>query len=90
MNLILGTSVFSTFTLWRPFSFFYFILFSLRAQKAQKRKQVNKLLFPPRMFFKRILNFCSLVASCAFAWLRLCAFGAFDAFGAFGACKIFS
>ena len=37
--------------------------------------------------------YCSLVAFCAFAWLRLCAFGAFVAFGAFsafGACKIFS
>ena len=31
--------------------------------------------------------YCLLVAFCAFAWLRLCAFGAF---GAFGACKIFS
>ena len=29
---------------------------------------------------------CSLVAFCAFSWLRLCAFGAF---GASGACKIF-
>ena len=27
--------------------------------------------------------YCSLVAFCAFAWLRLCAFGAF------GVCKIF-
>ena len=27
--------------------------------------------------------YCSLVAFCAFAWLRLCAFSAFDAFGAF-------
>ena len=36
---------------------------------------------------------CSLVEFCAFAWLRLCAFGAFIAFGAFsafGARKIFS
>ena len=31
--------------------------------------------------------YCSLVAFCAFAWLRLCAFGAS---GAFSACKIFS
>ena len=31
--------------------------------------------------------YCLLVAFCAFAWLRLCAFGAFSAFGA---CKIFS
>ena len=30
--------------------------------------------------------YCSLVAFCAFAWLRHCAFGAS---GAFGACKIF-
>ena len=27
--------------------------------------------------------YCSLVAFCAFAWLRLCAFCAFGAFGAF-------
>ena len=36
--------------------------------------------------------YCSLVAFCVFAWLRLCAFdafGTFGAFGAFGACKIF-
>ena len=36
--------------------------------------------------------YCLLVASWAFAWLRLCAFGPFSAFGpfgAFGACKVF-
>ena len=37
--------------------------------------------------FKHIFSFCSLVALCAFAWLRFCAF---YAFGAFGACEIFS
>ena len=43
--------------------------------------------------------YCLLVAFCAFAWLRHCAFGAscsafawlcLCAFGAFGACKVFS
>ena len=34
--------------------------------------------------------YCSPVAFCAFAWLRLCAFGASSAFGASGVCKIFS
>ena len=32
---------------------------------------------------------CMLVAFCAFAWLRLCAFGASGTFSAFGARKIF-
>ena len=53
----------------------------------------KKLVFV-RMYGSTIIGvvgppypYCSLVAFCAFAWLRLCAFGAF---GAFGACKIFS
>ena len=29
------------------------------------------------MFFKGIFYFCSLIAFCAFAWLRLCAFWCF-------------
>ena len=50
----------------------------------------KKLVFV-RMYGSTIIGvvgppypYCSLVAFCAFAWLRLCAFGAF------GACKIFS
>ena len=50
----------------------------------------KKLVFV-RMYGSNIIGvvgppypYCSLVAFCAFAWLRLCAFGAF------GACKIFS
>ena len=68
----------------------------------------KKLVFV-RMYGSTIIGvvgppypYCSLVAFCAFAWLRHCAFGAFGAscfafawlrlcaFGAFGACKVFS
>ena len=57
-------------------------------------KTITGLVGPP-------YPYSSLVAFCAIAWLRHCAFGAFGAsfcafywlrlcaFGAFGACKIF-
>ena len=45
---------------------------------------ITGLVGPPYSYY-------SLVAFCAFAWLRLCAFGAFGVFFcAFGVCKIFS
>ena len=53
----------------------FFLLSFPRAHK--KHKNANKRIsdfFPLRCFFKRIFYFCSLVAFCAFAWLRLCAF----------------
>ena len=77
------------------------IFFSLRAQKAQKRKTNN--VHPVRSFYARFVTwfwllagFCFILclqnlfvkkilwlkivlAFCAFAWLRLCAFGAFGA-----------
>ena len=56
--------------------FFLFFLFSfLRAHK--KHKNANKRisdLFPLRCFLSALFNFCSLVAFCAFACLRLCTF----------------
>ena len=63
MKWFMGTSVFSKFPL-RDFSFF----FSSRAQKTQKLKQANKLLFSAQMFFKYIFNFCPLFAFLCF-WL---------------------
>ena len=54
---------------------FLFFLFSfLRAHK--KHRNANKRIsdFFLTDVFKRIFYFCSLVAFCAFAWLRFCAF----------------
>ena len=71
MNLVLGKSVFSTFKLWGFFSFFY-ILFFTRTKST--KTQISELVTcRPLDVFKHIF-FCSLVAFCAFAWLRLCAF----------------
>ena len=67
-------------------------------QKNSFLNSPKKLVFV-RMYESTIIGLvgppypcCMLVAFCAFAWLRLCAFGAFGAFGtfsAFGARKIF-
>ena len=69
-------------------TFLFFLFYFLHAYK--KHKDANKQIsdfFPLRCFLNAFFNFYSLVAFCAFAWLRLCAFGAF---GTFGVCKIFS
>ena len=69
INLVVGTSVFSTSTLWGLFSFFYSLFF------ARTKTQINEYVtFFPLDVFERIFHFCSLVAFCSLAWFRLCAF----------------
>ena len=74
INLVAETSVFSTSTLWALFSFFYSLFFArTKSTKIYISKQMTFLTLD---VFKRIFYccFCSLVAFCVFAWLRLCAF----------------
>ena len=86
MNRVVGTSVFSTFTLKGLFSFFIFFSFCVqKGQKNTKRLQANKNKKTVKKHLRGKL-LISLFAFCAFAWLRLCAFGTFCTFGA---CKIF-
>ena len=94
LKWFMGTLVFSALHC-RDFSFFYFLLFLfvffLRAQKTQKRKSANKLLFSTQMFFKRIFNFCSLISvvllllGCVFMLFVLLCFLCIWCFCCFGA-----
>ena len=55
MNRVVGASVFLVHFIVGTFLFAF-------SSQAQKRKQANKLLFFPSMFFKHIFNFCALIS----------------------------
>ena len=64
-------------TLQRLSIFLFSIFFSSYAQKIQKRKLANKLLFSPQEFFKCIFNFFSLICVLHFCLVAFCDFWCF-------------
>ena len=74
----------STFTLYGLFSFFIF--FSLCAKNRKKNQNAykqRKIKSAPKKHLRGKWSLIRLFAFCAFAWLRLCAFGTFGAFWCF-------